>query len=258
MFNNDNFEPDPTITTIQMIRRTHLLCVLLGLSTYQSKAQTSYRDCLDATLQKSKDENICHYMRNSRAGDDGLTHVVIEYLSGNTKMTGSYRDSLFLVEQGYFRYYYRNGQLESEGNYENGRKSGLWKRYLFDGTARPDRIYPPQTELKTIEKPASFPTGYDGFSQFITDNIQYPEPALRKGLSANVKASFVITENGQITNIEILESSHYFFDRVVLELLYQMPPWIPAERNGTPTQSTFILPLFFRIEDGYAMIGIND
>ncbi len=256
--NNSKFVKDPTFTTIQMIIRTHLLCVLLWLSAYQLNAQESFRDCLDATLQKSKDENICHYMRNSRAGDDGLTYVEIEYLSGNVKMTGSYRDSLFVIEEGYFKYFYRNGQLESEGFYENGRKSGTWKRYLFDGTVRPDRIYPPHTDQRAIEKPASFPSGYDGFSQFIIDNISYPEAAIKKGLSADVKASFIISETGQITNIEILESSHYFFDRAVLECLYQMPDWLPAERNGVVTKSTFILPLYFKISEGYAAIGIND
>ncbi|MFM1931225.1 MAG: hypothetical protein RL226_528 [Bacteroidota bacterium] len=233
------------------------MCVLIGLSPFAMHAQEK-RDCLDATLKKSKDENICHYFRSSKLGEDGLYYVQVEYLAGTLKMSGSYIDAALTIEDGHFVYYYRNGQVESEGVYKHGRKVGVWSRYFFDGSVRPDRIYPELSESTSHETPATFPAGYEGFMSFLAENLHYPPPAITKEMNGYARAAFVIQASGKITDIEILESSHFFFDRAVMECLWTMPDWLPAERQGRPVQSTFILPVTFAIHEGETRISIGD
>ena len=65
--------------------------------------------------------------------------------SGALVMTGAYTDSTLTTEQGYFHYFFANGSPESEGQFSNGIKTGIWKRWNFVGDAKTDRIYPPST-----------------------------------------------------------------------------------------------------------------
>jgi len=33
------------------------------------------------------------------------------------------------IQQGFWKYFYRNGNIKAEGHYENGQKQGYWKEY---------------------------------------------------------------------------------------------------------------------------------
>jgi len=61
----------------------------------------------------------------------------------NLKMEGQYveRNGQY-IEDGYFKYYFPNGSVESEGMYQAGVKVGNWKRFDFQGNRKQDRYYP--------------------------------------------------------------------------------------------------------------------
>ena len=45
------------------------------------------------------------------------------------QMKGTYKDSSTKMEQGPLVYYHSNGFLESEGDFEEGKRNGRWLRY---------------------------------------------------------------------------------------------------------------------------------
>lgn len=82
-----------------------------------------------------------------------LTPIENEHYKGsvydameNLKVDGKYiqRNGRY-IEDGYFKYYFTNGQIESEGEYQAGVKVGYWKRYDFMGNRKPDRYYAPSS-----------------------------------------------------------------------------------------------------------------
>jgi len=62
--------------------------------------------------------------------------------TGILVMTGSYTDSTLDVENGYFYYFFANGNPESEGQFSGGIKTGIWKRWDWMGEPKKDRFYP--------------------------------------------------------------------------------------------------------------------
>ena len=64
----------------------------------------------------------------------------------NLKVEGQYveRNGQY-IEDGYFKYYFPNGSVESEGMYQAGVKVGNWKRFDFQGNRKQDRYYPTST-----------------------------------------------------------------------------------------------------------------
>ena len=151
--------------------------------------------------------------------------------------------------------------VNPEGQFVNGRKTGIWKRFEYTGTAKKDRYYPP--EINQISKeghsPASFPGGYSAMVDYIQDNIVYPEPAELKQIQGTVKISFNIDEGGQLRDITVLESAHYFSRQGSYRI-----GTIPCQ-NGTPAArkrkrpvaSTYILPIRFLFDENEPMVIIG-
>jgi antitoxin component YwqK of YwqJK toxin-antitoxin module len=67
---------------------------------------------------------------------------IILIASGALVMIGAYTDSTLTNEDGYFYYFFGNGNPESEGQFSNGAKTGVWKRWDFIGASKADRLYP--------------------------------------------------------------------------------------------------------------------
>ena len=64
------------------------------------------------------------------------------YLSTKkSQMKGLYKDKDLKIKHGWFRYFYVNQVLSSQGNYVNGKKDGLWVSYYFNGMMQDSAIY---------------------------------------------------------------------------------------------------------------------
>ena len=74
-------------------------------------------------------------------GDHAGYEVREKHANGALKMIGTYSDQQRTVANGTFSFYYSNGQLESTGNYVNGTKKGVWKRFDTQGKTLAERVY---------------------------------------------------------------------------------------------------------------------
>ncbi len=120
--------------------------LLLGL-TAGSMAQVGQKVYLDGNYSIVNSPEVARYYREAMHGETGHLLVRIYHTDGTLKMEGSYLATSPDVPDGFFTYYYRNGQVESQGEYVKGRKARTWKRWTWDGATKPDRIYPePQNE----------------------------------------------------------------------------------------------------------------
>ena len=238
-----------------------LIVLFLFLSAAFCHAQMGAKQNLNRMLEPTSGDLDYQYYRIANKISEDKFNVEVFFLSGNIKMRGTYIDELLTIEDGFFQYFYQNGRCESEGQFIKGRKTGIWKRFENDGSSKKDRYYPP--EINQVSKkghvPASFPGGYSAMLDYIHENITYPEPAELKQIQGTVKISFNIDEEGQLRDITLLESAHYFLDKEAIELIQSMPTWQPAERRAIPVASTYILPIRFLFEgnEPIVMIGMG-
>lgn len=240
-----------------ILKKSVYLFTLLGLPLL-AYSQTQ-RELLSASLDTTSLVDQAQYYRQSTAIDDGKYKAEVFFLSGKTKMIGEFLDQELQIEDGFFQFFYWNGNLESEGSFKAGRKVGIWKRFESDGTPKPDRIYPQET-LQTSSKghnPASFPGGYSALIDFIGDNTNYPAPARIKEIEGTVKIAFNINAEGEIIDISLMESAHFFLDQEAIKVVQSMPFWEPALLGEKAVNSTFILPITFQIQEGSPVISVG-
>ncbi|MBK9598560.1 MAG: hypothetical protein IPO60_09665 [Flavobacteriales bacterium] len=102
-----------------------LTTIMASLAVGSVNAQRSY---LDEVLEPASKAKAAYYL--DPGGKDGqggfLAHIYT--LDGVLKADGRYMDAEYRVADGHFVFYYPNGKVESEGDYQKGRKNGVWQR----------------------------------------------------------------------------------------------------------------------------------
>ena len=79
--------------------------------------------------------------------------------------------------------------------------------------------------------------------QYIQDNISYPDEA-KQDSNGNVLASFTIGKDGNVMNPEITGSADHTLDAQALQVLSQMPAWVPARNeNGEVIEVKYTIPV---------------
>lgn len=82
--------------------------------------------------------------------------------------------------------------------------------------------------------------------QFIMQHLRFPQ--VLDCFSTMVVVSFIIKEDGSISDAQILRSMHPLLDAEVLRVVNMLPPFRPGERFGKPVAVEFSLPLRFHFE----------
>lgn len=98
------------------------------------------------------------------------------------------------------------------------------------------------------EKPV-FPGGEPAMYQWIAENIIYPVEAADAGAQGKVVLRFVVTDQGEITGIEILRGGrHPSLNDEAVRLVKSMPRWTPGIIDGIPVNVSYILPVTFKLK----------
>lgn len=106
---------------------------------------------LDERMRETKKKNATYYCELVGVSND-LYHYKAYFLSGELKMEGWYSDERMKEPNGLFTFYYQSGQVESTGEYREGEKYGVWKRYDRYGNEKPEKVYAFLPMLKELEK----------------------------------------------------------------------------------------------------------
>lgn len=85
--------------------------------------------------------------------------------------------------------------------------------------------------------------------EFVYNNLQYPEEAKREGINGTVVAQFVVDKEGQVKNPKIVRSIGGGTDEAVLEVVNNMPEWIPGKQRGRLVNVQFNLPIRFQLPE---------
>ena len=106
-----------------------------------------------------------------------------------------------------------------------------------------------QETFDVIETLPSFKGGQEALNRWISENMQYPEEAMRNNIKGRVVAKFYVEKDGSITNVEIVKSVHPLLDNETIRLLSSMPKWIPGTQNGEPVRVKYTVPLTFNFTE---------
>lgn len=97
------------------------------------------------------------------------------------------------------------------------------------------------------DKPAVFPGGMERLSEFLREEIRYPQEALAKKLQGRVMCRLQIDNTGKIVDIGIAKGISPELDREAMRVARALPDFEPAVFEGSKVKSVLVIPVTFRI-----------
>lgn len=100
-----------------------------------------------------------------------------------------------------------------------------------------------------VETMPEFEGGTKGLHSYLSENIQYPEEAIRSNVTGRVTIQFVIEKDGSVGPIKVLRGIGSGCDEEAVRLVENMPAWKPGVQNGEEVRTWFTIPVVFDLSD---------
>jgi TonB-dependent SusC/RagA subfamily outer membrane receptor len=86
----------------------------------------------------------------------------------------------------------------------------------------------------TAQKPAEFPGGTKGWTNYLIDNLDRDLPKKNKAVAGKytIKLNFVVNKDGSVENVIAENNPGYGTAAEAIRVIEKGPKWIPAEQNG--------------------------
>jgi TonB family protein len=162
---------------------------------------------------------------------------------------------------GYCKCYLDAGGLLEEGKVVGGYKDSVWQATFADTLVAYDEYSAGKflkgesvykgSRIKYDQKfvMPEFKGGMSGMLTFLKQTIRYPSEAKRNGTQGRVFVRFVIDANGNVSDLEVVKGVSDALDRESIRVVKASnKKWIPAKSRGIPVKSTFVLPVYFKLE----------
>ncbi|WP_341903113.1 energy transducer TonB [Fluviicola taffensis] len=100
-----------------------------------------------------------------------------------------------------------------------------------------------------VDEPADFPGGRAALLKYLSENIRYPQVAQEMGIQGKCYLTFVVSENGYISNVKLKKgvTDCPECDAEAIRVVKGMPKWAPGKNNGKAVNSVFSLPVTFKL-----------
>ncbi len=99
-----------------------------------------------------------------------------------------------------------------------------------------------------VEKMPEFPGGLAEMMKFLSSNIKYPPIARENNIQGRVVLSFIVNEDGSISNIETLRDIGAACTEEAIRVVKKMPKWSPGEQRDKKVKVKYTLPIFFKLQ----------
>lgn len=106
-------------------------------------------------------------------------------------------------------------------------------------------------EIFTIVEQSPEPKmGMQAFMQYLYENIEYPQKAIRLKVQGKVFVQFVVNSDGTLTDFVVLRGIGAGCDEEAIRVLEEAEPWSPGKQRGKPVRVRMVLPIHFLLQDG--------
>jgi len=83
------------------------------------------------------------------------------------------------------------------------------------------------------------------FTEWVFKNMTYPEVAKRNRIQGRVIVEFVVTAEGDVTNVKVLRGVHPSLDEEAVRVISMSPKWSPGIQHYRPVRVKYVFPVIF-------------
>ena len=86
------------------------------------------------------------------------------------------------------------------------------------------------------------------FREWVQENVNYPKIAVENGIQGKVFVSFIVDNNGNVSDINILRGVDPCLDDEVIRVVQSSPEWKPGKQRGTEVNVRFSITVNFQLQ----------
>lgn len=122
--------------------------------------------------------------------------------------------------------------------------------FTVNATASASNHY---NELQTVQGKVydtceQMPSFNGKLSEWLGDNIKYPEEAAKKKIEGRVIVQFVVDKKGKACKPKVVRSIHPALDAEAIRVINAMPNWKPGTIKGKPVSVKYTIPISFKLK----------
>jgi TonB family protein len=112
----------------------------------------------------------------------------------------------------------------------------------------PDTVPGNKTQVFTaVEHSPSFPGGDKAFGKYLGEHVKYPAEARSKNIQGRVIITFIVEEDGSLTNLKLLRGIGGGANEEAMRVLAASPKWTPGMQNGRKVRVQYTVPIAFSL-----------
>ena len=94
-----------------------------------------------------------------------------------------------------------------------------------------------------------FPGGHKALFEYLSNNVHYPEQAVKDSIEDRVICQFLVQADGSITDIEVVRSLGYLeLDEEAKRVISEMPKWVLKRDPGKYAPVRYTVPVNFKLQ----------
>jgi TonB family protein len=237
---------------------TNFIITVLVLASSAVSAQDTL--WFDAKWEKADKKDASYYRLTS--SENGKYLVKDMYSNHNPQMIAQVSELEPLTKNGHCTYFNIDGSKESEGNYENNLKRGIWTRWADNGKDSSVIMHDANgshyirqmagtdnNPMSIVERMPQYPGGMGEMVKFIQENLVYPKKEKENGIEGTCYVTFVVEKDGSLSNVRVLRgiTDGPGYDAEAVRVVSAMPAWAPGTQDGVPVRVQFNLPIKFTL-----------
>ncbi len=127
--------------------------------------------------------------------------------------------------------------------------------YMPNGAINDDivfeKVYPNPVPFQLVEVKPSFNGGdTNEFALWIKTNMVYPEVAKKERIQGRTLLNFIITPEGELTDVSVLRSSgDVRLDDEAVRVVSSSPKWEPGKQFGQAVPVSYSFPVYFQLSE---------
>jgi protein TonB len=99
-----------------------------------------------------------------------------------------------------------------------------------------------------VEVMPEYPGGDTALMNDLIGKIKYPEEASKKGIQGKVFVSFVVDEQGKVTNAKIERGVEASLDKESLRVVGELKTWKPGKEKGKAVKVAYTIPINYVLD----------
>jgi protein TonB len=103
------------------------------------------------------------------------------------------------------------------------------------------------TAVDTVDELPVPPKGMKGFTKYLLENLKYPITAREAGTQGMVVLSFVVTAEGKIDAVEVLQGIGNGCDEEAVRVITRSGTWSPGIKDGKAVATRMNFPVNFKL-----------